>query len=890
MIFSGTFKTYDNNQTYSITIGKSGTIQNIVDPTDNIYGQAAPSMIVMFGPDPVTVNCDRQDLMKRIIISQATINLYSNQDLTEYLFADTNRDIPVTITLNSSHVFYGFVDPLQFNQGYAYNYESISISATDPLGALEDKKVSPTDATINPSSDVAPWTILTTILNKVGVTNITESINATVKSTMQNTKIHCNIFFGDSQDDWKSYYDVLNTICKYFNLYIAMNGKNSVILTSTINNTVTAVNITNFKDKATDDSTSISTDDVYSQISLTCNIEPEPDLVQSFTDSDLLYSDYSDFVRYMTEYVSYGEGKSAWDAFYNIINNNYTIYDGAVSIDHWCYVFRNDAWDFGANSYIDYLGGSINHSTGATTPCVNDQRSLLTWLAGAPFRAALVGYAEMNKIMLNGATQDNSLEKTPALYKCLVISTMGQFKNDETEFNRYQALVDYRLNNNVPICKYTGIDSNVLSPGSENIVNFIVINGSLRLNPLQMLTGPNWENRTDTLSNYWNVCRQGFVVSHGRRNCWHYTVPYPSIDDGAYYNQYWHYGSNGVYGKLTNSSNKEYEYEYSSAGDTDNISKMPVLYCQMKVTTNSGTVKYCVERLDGGSPIHAWTDKTGQNTFEWLTAEECTQNNLKPYFTIGIDPKIGDYIIGEDYNISNTVDWRYNLDKTGMCIPIHMQDELSGTIEFSIISPCNMQWDNYTLYPFGFFFRANAVCILSNIQSIMLSDLKIEMTSNNGGINREKTGADNDLVYYSDMNPKYLEKQDDDIDICSCLTVEQYTDLGIKIQNSNSYVMNANNSGFMGFNNGAVKPEACYVDYMYKEYSSPAKMLDTQLTTASFSDGMYGNTMNYEMLTNYFTGLPVVGNCRLMSYSSDLKYKTITCRFRQHKTITNVQI
>jgi hypothetical protein len=394
-----------------------------------------------------------------------------------------------------------------------------------------------------------------------------------------------------------------------------------------------------------------------------------------------------------------------------------------------------------------------------------------------------------------------------------------------------------------------------------------------------------------------------------------YTVPYPGIDDGAYYNQFWYYGATGggsgtagVYGFLNNSLNKALQYNASKAGNqVDAVSKMPVICCQMKVTTTmtypeghahegEPIVKYCVERLDGGMPVHTWSDGTGADTFEWLTEDECIARNLSPIFTLGIDPKIDDYIIGQKFPIPNTLDWHNNLDKTGMAIPIHAQDQLSGTIEFTILGPYNSIWDNYTKFPLAWLFGRNmtyiedSYCILSNIQSIMFSDLKVEMTSNNGGISRDKSGADNDLVYYSDMNPRYIEKQEDDVDICSWLTTEEYDALGIKIQNSNSYVMNSDNTGFFGFNNGNVKPEACYVDYMYKEYNTPARILETQLTATTFSDGMYGNALNYEMLTNYFTGLPVIGNCRLMSYSSDLKYKTIDCTFRQHRTITNNQI
>lgn len=931
MIFSGTFKTFDNEQTYSITIGRIGTPITIIDPLEDNSHSLTPNMKVMFAPDPVTITCDRQDLTKRIIISQATIELYSNQDLSPYLFADNNREIPVTITLNGEHVFFGYIDPLQFNQGYAHNYESITINATDPLGALEDKKVDINDQVIKPTAELSPWNILSTMLDRIGINNITNKVNETVYNTMNATKLHCSLFFGSSPDDWKSYYEVIESICKYFNLYIAMNGKDSVVITSTINNDVEPKNIPNFKDLATDDSTSISRDDVYSQVSLTCNIEPLETNI-TFDDSDFLYSDYDNYEKYMTEYVSCDDNAKAYDAFYAILNGQQTQHNGAFYIDHYMYAMRNDKWDFGPDSYIEALGGMINYDTGATQPMQYDQRYLLNWLAEAPFRAALVGFAEMDKVKLNGTTKDNSLQRNPTLDKCLVISTMGQFDDSSAEFYRYQNLIDDMLEN--PLCRYRGLDASVLSPTNEKTVNFIVINGSITLNPLQPLSGRYWGNDTQRLMNNWNSAREyfkyGFDENMMGRIGWDHEIHYPAEAAGcsgnvAYYNQFWHYGSsgltsgsNGVYGFLNVSTNKRLQFNCSSDGQTDNISKMPILCCQIKITTTlkypddypneslrgKNIVKYCVERLDGGSPVHTW-GSTGENNFEWLTQEECDRIGIKPIFTIGIDPKMEDYIIGQKFPISNTIDWRYNLDKTGTCIPIHQQDQLSGTIEFSIVSPYNAQWNNYVRYntlfwPGGMIFMVGAINILSQIQSIMLSDFKIETTSNNGGISKEQSGKDNDLVYFSDEDPSYVEKLEDDIDICSWLTVDEYKKLGVKNQSSNSYVLKSDNSGFFGWPNEGteeeveakpwIRPEECYVDYMYKEYRTPAKVVSTQIQANAFYDGLYGNAMNYEMLNNYITGIPVVGNSRIMSYETSLKYKTIDLTLREHRTIANEQI
>lgn len=894
MLFTGTFNTYDNQQTYSVSIGDTSSVRivNIIDPLETTEDDT----IVMFGPRPVTISCDRQDLSKRIIISQAVIELVSNDELTDELFADTDRTIPVSIGLNSTTIFYGYVDPLQFNQGYAHRYETITINATDPLGALENITVDKLP-NVTTATEMTPWNLIVAILNKAGITGtINDSINATVKTAMQNTKLHMIKFFGEDKDDYFNCYEILESVCKYFNLYIAMNGPNSVILTGTINNAPVAQSLA-LNAIATDDSTSLSTDDIYSQVNVTCKIDPVEDLITSFDNEDNLYSDYNAPVKYMTEYVSPGEGVDAWTGFKNVINDEEVHYEAVYTVDQFAYAFRNDKWDFGtgSKSYIEALGGSINHETGAKTKMTSDQKSLLTWLAQAPCKCALVGFGSSDKLKGVNNRTSTTPEANVTIDKYLVISSMGQFANDSTTLNNYSTI----LNNSQPLCKFMGIDDNVLTPADSGITNFILISGNILLNPLQRLTGPYFATETQKLTNYWNVCKNAFDYTgiSAIRGCWHNTVPYEQSSDGAYYNQKWYSGTNGVYGYLNNSENKMLKYKYSttSGGRDDRISKMPVVACQMKVGTGAAA-KYCVEKL--------WLGDEGKNSFAWMTQAEldalATQlgYTVSPSFTLGIDPNIDDFIIGQKYQIASTANYALGLNTTGMAIPIKVSDHLSGPIEFSILGPYNSVFRTYTEYYHGWWFwehvegyDPNDNIILGNIQSIMLNNLKIELTSDNGGINANKSKADNDLVYASNMNPIYIEKLEEDFEICTPPTLQQCVDNGIKVQTSNSYVFKLNDEPFLGFQSGEniVRPEECYVDYMYKEYSEMSKILQTQVKATAFSNGINGNLLNNDMLSKYYTGLDI-GNCRLMSYNTDLKYKTIDAIFRQHKTVSNEQI
>ena len=865
MIFTGTFKTYDNINTYNVTIGDTGVTTTISDPTEDIYGTAHSDLIVMFDPDPVIINTDRQDLTKRIIISQATINLVSNQNMTDMLFASTNRSIPVTITRDDNVCFFGYVDPLQFDQGYANNWESVQITATDPLGALEQLNVGDLKE-IDSNTTITSWDLMLAIFTAAGISTVNDTINYTVKSAMQGTNIKPSIFFGESEDDWMTLYDTLTEICKYFNLYVAYYN-NAANISCTINETPVAHNISSFKNAAADSSTSISVDDTYSQVTVTAEIEPVDDIIVSYDDDDYLYSDYNNMEKYMTEYISEGEGDSAHSGFYDLITTGETGYGAGYSIDHYCYVMRNDMWDFGENSYI--------------TQDFEDQRDVLKYLKDNSGKAAIIGFGKGNKLN----KKDNSPVASVSLTNYLVISVNGTFDNSDAGGTTMENMIQAAS----PVCSYKGLKSSIFSPPDTTITNYIVISGKILLNPLQQLTGPYWSSETARLTNTIQDCidAKKNISWPDNMGIWHHTVPMSDNEDGAYYQQKWYRGI-GIFGLIDNNKNQRFEYLYDRPGDsTDRISKLPILACELKVGE-----KYCVERLDKG--------ESGVGKFQWMTEIECANANVNPVFTIGIDPKIDDKVVGQSFSIQNNVNYKMGLDKTGTAIPIKSSDKLAGDISFKILGPYNLAWEEISSYTHGWAFfkktrwRSTLYHVLQYIQSIMVSNLKIEMSSDNGLINKNATNADNDLVYASNMNTAYIEKLEEDIKICTPLTLEECQQYGVKYQISNSYIYKTDNTPFYGFTVGkhVTKPEVCLVDYYYKEYCTPAKMITTSLKSASLPNGLNGTGLNYEMMKAYITGVYSGDSSpyRIMSYETSLKEKTIQLTLREYKTQGDNQI
>jgi len=928
MKFKGTFTTVNSNLKYNVEIGTGTETECIITDVINLEEDRKEPLgpVVMFDSTPVTITCDREDLTKRIIISQCQINLISQGDLSPWLYAQDNQSVPVTITRivgsNQRAVWFGYVDPLQFSQGYAHNYEGIQVTATDPLGRLNDIKVDEiiingTQNYMSKSTEISPYNCILSILNTVGITNLDRQIPTAVYNALTNTKIKMTVFFGDDKDDYKTAYEILENICNYFNLYIGMHLQNKCKLycgtndSSSVDHNIEYLESISLYRSATDDSTSISQDDIYSQIKVKCNIEPVKDIFTALDDKDYTYSDYNNYVKYMTEWESPNESANSWKDF-NLILNDHTedvVWDDVFSIDHYVYVLRNDMWDFGSNSYIDYLGGSITYNNDGTvtkTPCTVGQMNVMNWLHGAPFRCAYVGLAKSNKNYTAGKVKDNSVQDNISLKKYLVISTLGDYDNSETKLNSYSTLLQPYYTN--PLCKFRGYENNIVSPTDSEVTNYIVISGNVILNPLPQLCGQHWNDDKDRTLNTWNDAKTLYQWTNDNHSVfsmggYHKSV-LSDVTNWCYYQQRWMWDNNGtvgyndnilgVYGPLDRKCQYAFKYEYSEGGVAyDKITKMPIICCQLKVGD-----KYCVERLDLGTP----------NVFQWMTQAECDAitfgdgTHLSPTFTIGIDPKIDDTIIGPSYQIAKSTTLEMHIDKSGLAIPVKASDRLSGTVEFSILGPYNTIWKDICKYHHGWWFWRHAIVeehdlsILANTQSIMLEGLKIELTSDNAGINESKTTADNDLVYASNMNRTYNEDQELEIDICTSPSFDECQAWGIKYQTSNSYILNSDNTPFRGYN-GNIKPEECLIDYLYKEYGAPSKILETQLKSTAFIDGTFGYQMIEEILDSGFENIFQKTNpsdpdiyARLMSYESDLKHMNMNVKFREYKTILDAQI
>lgn len=950
MIYIGTFNDYDNTETYQVTINAGGEVTKEFEELD-----------IHFSPDPVHITCERSDLTQLIMIAQCQIRFKTKDtSLPNLLLANTSRSISVTverITDESSDVlFFGYVDPLQFNQGFAYNYEEITLNCTDPLGALEQLYIQ--DTTVK-QGDVLPImnfikAIFDSVLNSGATFNgiktwMPDQINP------NDIKVNAGVFYGKDDDDRMTLYDTLLELLKYLGCTVAYEPKGGTInMTSLYNVSENADQQRDWfdaKEDAMDDSGSISYDDAYNRITLTCEIEPVQDEIK-LIDDEFMYSDYSTYQKYMTELVAEGNGMNAMNGFAELLavdenhpnGEEHTSYEGGSKLDHFCYVKRSTAWTFGSNSYITAMGGVEGNNP---TPMSGDQSNVLRWLKQNPCKAAFVSFGKGNKINY----KDNAPINNIPMNDYLVISVCGHNDHGKnghnlTMFNQIQA--------NSPICKYTGLQSLNLTPADNTVINYIVISGKMILNPLQRKTGTNWDRDVnwpggELPSNMYNASTNTYQNAVSAINIFNTqtvigvypalmgrTVWWPDNGGGAYYTQKWWNcadplepvysisNDDGIFGFLDNKENEMLKYSWTEYGDeTDVISKLPILICQLKIGD-----KWCVERLDKG--------KAGQGVFEWMTMEEwrdATKTDFvakgfeQPYFTIGIDPKVDDKIVGRSYSIQNNISYTMNVDGSGTAIPIKITDKLNGVPEFIILGPINQEWNEIERIHPSFWrhtsWEDHLFWTLELLDSILISDLKIELKSDNARINTKKSQADNDLMYYSDINPIYTELLEQDIKICTPLTISQCETKGIKYQQSNSYVMKTNNEPFYGWNkitsssnesesesesesenensssanantNDKVKPEELYVDYFYRQYYKPAQIVEFCVDngwafgTPTHSNSYFGFST---ILSQYTINMQYPGlganNYYCMSMDWSLKNRANNMKVREILTYTN---
>lgn len=817
---------------------------------------------VYFSEDPAEIENEVNDTFDVLLRNSAKIRLLCG-NLIKDLFSTSCRDAVVNIYKNDTCIFAGFIEPQTLSQPYNDRWDELELNCIDALSALQYSKYKnvgalgviytfvKAEAAQRSFYDIATEILqgVTEGLDILGNQNIkfwydgSKAVDAQTANRYQVFKqlsISDLLFLGDDESDVWQQDEVLEELLKYLNLHIVQDGFNfyifswesvkaapdkiiwhDIVANSTKTTAQQAVTIA--LANVADCDTTISIGDVYNQLLLTAKVEDIESVIESPLDDDLLVSPYINKQKYLTEYSSDGEGKTAYNAFYAMTHNQKTTYGAGAITDWYVQVMRNKQWTFPMKGntdidIVDYFGSEGTN-----------QHALPDWLGQAPGAAIMA----LGSVKMNTANDDNSPTSKVNMTNYLAVSVNGNgIDNDENK--TYPSVAD--IQKNIPYAVYTGNKAGgVFSPSDEKTTNYIVLSGKVILNPIM--------RQTNTYTNLHNKEWHGGLPMGLKENeiyVWHQTVPSRNNGDGRYYTrQYWqaetpdkevswHEGADSGFYPYTGEGPEEYEFKYSAVGDsTDTISKVAVLACMLvigdKCVVETGT--------DGQTTDFVWQ--------KYKERSECQSDDeyYQQCFTIGFDPKIGDKLVGTEFSIQNNIDYKMGIDAEGIAIPITKGDKISGQVRFMILGPVNATWDVITRRHPTFFrhtkWSSSSVPLLAHVSSILIKSFEVKVYSDNGLISNGND--DNDIIYMSDTKETFVNKKDDlEFKINSALTATECAQLGVSNTVKLSTPLNiSTGDGVLEVydRNGNVKakPEQIYVDSYYTEYHRPRIVMEQKL-------------------------------------------------------------
>ena len=846
-----------------------------------------------FTDDPVEISSEVNDTFDVLLRHSASIRLLA-RNFMPCFFSSSCRNAVVNIHVGKTCVFAGFIEPQSYSQPYNELYDELELNCIDALSALQYSKYKDVGALgvsyedVKRGADQRPFLhIMQEVLRSV-TDGLDLSGGAGARILFDGSKAvngnHINrynvfsmlkiselLFLGAEEDDVWEQDKVLEEMLRFLNLHVAQEGLTFYIFSwETVktaapikwSDIMTGETVTTQRrteditiDNVADCDTNISIGEVYNRLILTCRIEGMDKVVESPLDEESLSSPYSGKQKYMTEYSSDGEGNTAYRAFYNMIKGEVTTYGEADVTDWYIQVMRNPKWKFPTPQVPDLVEWLCKDG--------KNQQDLPNHL-GLSSGAAIFSIGSFKK---NMAGKDNAPSGTIKMENNFVLSVQGS--EDDTKEGAVH--LSSLIKQHIPYAVYDGGTADaVLSPADDNITNYIVFTGQMVLNPIMHMT--------DFYKVLYEAPKDEWFKPLDFK-WWHKTVPSRNNGDGRYYTRkywraeqpkkdsddvVWDDRTDNGFLPFTGAGPEQYEYKGSAFGDgTDKISKVAVLACMLVVGD-----KCVVEKTpnnDLGTGV-AYTGHGAPQDFVWMdyrTREECANDDeyYAQSFTLGFDPKIGDKLIGTEFNMQVNHGDITGIDADGIAIPIRRADKVSGRVEFKILGPVNAMWADFTrlpkiFYKFPQWRDGECVPLLNHVSSIIVKSFEVKLSSDNGGFDNGDT--DNDVIYMSDTKEAFVNVKDDlEFNISSDLTLDERKRLGVSVGPKMSTPFNVlTGSGVTTIYDHSqgieAKPEQLYVDSYYKEYHSPLVVMEQNIIDEGATTFLFNHYRHKAMGKNFF--------------------------------------
>lgn len=840
---------------------------------EKVIGNDERSEFFFPAEDAVTIDSEFNDTFDVLLTRSATITLQASY-YEPSLYGSTCRDGIVNILRNGKVIFAGYIEPLSYSQNYNESYDDVSIACVDCLSALQYSNYRNVGASgisydkIKAEADQRTfYDLFQEMIDNISMNiNIVDEAKASVyydgsKSLdklsdnqykiLSQVSISELLFLEDEEDDVWTQDAVMESLLKYLDLHITQIGLDFYLFSwstlrsggetkwidifdsapamKTTSNTIDIV-----PDIVADCDAQMEISEVYNQLQLTDNVTEVSNIIESPLDSDSLQTS-GNYQKYMTEIIAEGEGKTAYNAMKAMCTGGSTDWSDASQVDWFCWPKTATNWAFyskGTDIYSQYPADGTH------------QQDILNEGLTQGIGACICAFGKIER--KNGG-EDNSVVTSVSMDDYLIISTNGNADK--------KVPTDEDVENACPVAEYTGNTSGGdFSPADEDTTNYIVISGKMVLNPTMKMTGTCYK------------ALSGADSWEGDKH-WHDTVPSRNNDDGRYYTRkywkadnwndeaalddetnakYWY----STFYPYTSTGPQDYEFNYSAVGvATDTLSKVGLIACMLIIGDK------CVVEKQPGEKLDTDTEGTGNGApedFVWRkykTRAECADDDeyFQQSFTIGIDPKLKDKILGTEFDIQKNAPYTKGITADGTAIPIHMSDHVSGQVKFYILGPVNTEWNNVTRRHPTFFrhtkWYENSVLLLQHANSIMMKGFKMEVVSDNGKIGA--VSDESDIVYMSDTKETFVNKKDDlEFKITTALTSAECKQLGVNnaVKLSSPHNVNTDSAllSIYDYNIGEpAKPEQLYVDAYWKEWHEPRVVL-----TQNFEDGDHVSFFN----------------------------------------------
>ena len=827
----------------------------IAGATDNDIAIEPDGVLEFAADDTVTIDSGVNDSLDVCQQHSCTIALHAATYVSD-LFTCEYKDGKVEVSVNGTCVFSGWLEPRTLTQPFNDIYDDLSLQCVDSLSAMQYsnyKNVNNT-TTYTAAAEKAEMRtfkdLLTESLNKGtegGGYNVwwdasraTGATGTTDGNVFDDLRVSDMAFLGESADDTVTYLDVAEAVLKYLDLHIVQYGRDfyvfswdtmragttswSLLLSSGegvsqsaqlsgCTGVSTALSTANVED--TD--TQIDVQEIFNQLCLTVSPKGSDTVLRSPLDSAGKIPAMGARQFYCTEYAADGEGVKAARAFFSLVKNHTDNgYDSQVWKDYLVRVMRNVYWKIGSGSGV---GTAVKDwATDKSYIYPEDVTDKLRNSLGALL-------LQVGSVDHKPGTGDTSKQSSIGMTDELVISINGN-GNDTSPYP-----TDEDIQQAMPLMSYVGGDAtasyspDVADDTDGSYHNYLVIDGTIALAPL-MPTAFEVEkvrgyNDGDTFYNRYG----SDVIGSGVTTKALASVSASRVNkDGRYLAfEWWKLGkqTGTRKGWIPYTEDGPQQYEYKRASGKDEVDKVDILWCMLRIGD-----KVLVEDKTKNGSVDA---------FSWHTYKEPSQcadtdEYLEQTFTIGINPKIGDKLIGQDFDIGTNFDYTTNIDaEKGMAIPLPYDAKLHGSMVFQVLGIDNTVWADYHVTRHHTMFRhtkygTDNIPLMAHVSSVIIKNFSAKIYSD------VENGGDEDIVYMSRTSHKFYNKKDDlDMKIHSGFTSEEIAKYGLSGKIMYTTVCGKDGLAITSITNKvssvSAKPEKLYVDAYYNELSQPRIVL-----------------------------------------------------------------